>query len=207
MTVIATALKHLLAAGVTGDALVTAISELEAAAMEDAKYAPRPRSKGAERQARYRDKERHKASQSVTSDGSDVSSPPPNDIYSNPPPTAKAVSPTLAERVVEAWNAGPKAKGATGAVALDANRRKMLSVRVREHGEQAIFDAIRNVAASPFHCGTNDRNWKANLGWLLKSPENFLKALEMTPIIRPGGVGDLLTQAASYGRENRQAIQ
>lgn len=53
------AAKHLMAAGVTGDALVTALAEIEAASQPS-------RSKGAERQARYR--ERHKASQSVTSD-------------------------------------------------------------------------------------------------------------------------------------------
>ena len=55
---IAIAVKHLLSAGVTGDALVTAIAEMEAAI--------RPvdtRSKGAIRQARYRE---NKASQSVT---------------------------------------------------------------------------------------------------------------------------------------------
>lgn len=63
MTPIATALKHLIAAGVTGDALVTAIAEIEASS------AP-VRSKGAERTARWR--ERHKASQTVTCDSGAV---------------------------------------------------------------------------------------------------------------------------------------
>lgn len=59
MTVIAAALRELMAAGVTGDALVTAIERIETASLPS-------RTPGALRQQRYR--ERHKASQSVTSD-------------------------------------------------------------------------------------------------------------------------------------------
>ena len=55
---IAIAVKHLLAAGVTGDALVTAIAEMEAAMLP-----VDTRSKGAIRQARYRE---NKASLNVT---------------------------------------------------------------------------------------------------------------------------------------------
>jgi hypothetical protein len=62
---------------------------------------------------------------------------------------------------------------------MDAARRKALAARIKDHGEQAVFDAIANLAASKFHCGENDRGWRANLGWLLTSPGNFLKALEM----------------------------
>ena len=61
--VIAAALRELIAAGVTGDALVTAVERIEVATL------PR-RTAHAERQARYR--ERHKASQSVTSDDAHI---------------------------------------------------------------------------------------------------------------------------------------
>ncbi|MBI0474237.1 HNH endonuclease [Sphingomonas sp. MA1305] len=108
----------------------------------------------------------------------------PNDIYSNPlpNPTTGAEAPCpLAERVVEAWNEGPGKRGATTAKPLDAGRRKSLSLRLKEHTEAEVFEAIRNVGASDFHCGKNDRGWTANLGWLLKSPENFQKALELMP--------------------------
>lgn len=58
MGVISTALKHLMAAGVTGDALLAAVAEIE--------HSQKPiKSTSATRQARYRD--RNKASQSVTS--------------------------------------------------------------------------------------------------------------------------------------------
>lgn len=62
MITMAAVVRELVAAGVTGDALVTAIERIEAAS------APK-RSAGAERTARWR--ERHKASQSVTSVTSD----------------------------------------------------------------------------------------------------------------------------------------
>lgn len=60
---IAVALKHLMAAGLSGDALVHAIEEIEEAARPEPEDQPQ-RSKAAERQARYR--ERKKASQNVT---------------------------------------------------------------------------------------------------------------------------------------------
>ena len=78
MSVIATALKHMLAAGMDHDAVVAAVAEMEKAQPQ--------RSKGAERQARYEERKRQKASESVSPDASDVDplslSPPPQ----TPPP-------------------------------------------------------------------------------------------------------------------------
>lgn len=64
MSIIAVAVKHLIAAGVTNDALVTAIAEMEKALIPE-------KSAAAKRQARYR--ERNKPSQSVTSVTCDAS--------------------------------------------------------------------------------------------------------------------------------------
>ena len=74
MNSIAIALKHMLAAGMPHDAIVAAVAEMEA------EVTPQ-RSKGADRQARYR--ERNKASQNVTRDA--PLSLPPNEKISNPP--------------------------------------------------------------------------------------------------------------------------
>lgn len=174
MSIIAVAVKHLIAAGVTGDALVAAIAE-----MEDAR--PAQVDAVAERRRAYdRERKRNKPKNSGGIPVESAESVPPNDNISNPPPLdAKASCPPLADRVVEAWNEGPGSNGAPKARPLDANRRKLLSLRTREHSEAEVFEAIRNVGASEFHCGKNDRGWTANLGWLLKSPENFQKALEM----------------------------
>ncbi|WPZ05504.1 hypothetical protein [Pelagerythrobacter marinus] len=83
MSVIATAVRHLMAAGVTGEELCAAIAEMEA----DIRAEPKPRSAGAIRQQRYR--ERNKASQVTESDGCDASpslSPSPKENKSNPHP-------------------------------------------------------------------------------------------------------------------------
>lgn len=82
---------------------------------------------------------------------------------------------------MEAWNEGPGKAGAATARPLDNGRRAALAARVREHGEPAVFDAIAKLGRSGWHCGGNGGSWRANLGWLLKSPENFQKALEMDP--------------------------
>lgn len=97
MSLIATAVKHMIAAGMDADAIVAAVADMEA------EITP-TKSKGAERQARYR--ERNKTSQSVTSDDSDANpSPlcppldketpptPPKEI--NPPPISPQPFPRL----------------------------------------------------------------------------------------------------------------
>ena len=69
MSIIATAVRHLMAAGVTGEALLAAIAELE----EQVRAEPKPRSAGAIRQERYR---RNKASQVTECDAGDAQPPP-----------------------------------------------------------------------------------------------------------------------------------
>ena len=111
MTVIATALKHMLAAGMSAEAIVEAVAAMEAA-LPAAEPADRPRSKAAERQARYR--ERHKASQTVTRDVDNVTGDEkrngrplplsPKDINSNPhTPTRDNTPRVKAEAHVAAW--------------------------------------------------------------------------------------------------------
>ena len=98
MSVIASALKHMLAAGMPHEAIVAAVAEMEANA------AP-VRSAGAVRQQRYR--ERNKASQTVTGDvcdGSDAT-PSPKEIPPTPP---KEITPSP-----ETANAVPLRKRAT----------------------------------------------------------------------------------------------
>ncbi len=119
MSLIATAVKHLLAAGVTGDALVAAIADMEANAPAPTFVETGP-SKAALRQRRYA--ERQKASASVITDVSDA--PPPNDIYSNPPPLSPDASHPPRGRARQAA-AFPKPDWADGQVWSDflANRK------------------------------------------------------------------------------------
>lgn len=80
MSVIAAAVKYMLAAGMGADSIVAAVAEMEAA-IQVAACAPKPRSTGAIRQERYR---RNKASQPSHVTESDACDAPP------PPPQAKA---------------------------------------------------------------------------------------------------------------------
>src|SRR5262245_59761775 len=110
--VIATALKHLIAAGLAGEALVSAIAEIELA-----QGASRPVAGDAtadRRRARdraYQAEKRRRVSpiSSESADSADAS-PPPNEYLSNPPsprssdddrPPADA---PLPERLLAAWN-------------------------------------------------------------------------------------------------------
>lgn len=68
---IATTLKHLIAAGVTGDALVTAIAEVEAAAVVQPEQKP-ARSRAAERTAKWRAKKSEGGGGRAARDASDV---------------------------------------------------------------------------------------------------------------------------------------
>lgn len=148
------------------------------------------RSANAERQARYRENKKAKTDKALGIPATKAAPvtrnvtrnvTPPNDIYSNPPvtPSTKVdCPPDLAKRVVEHWNDTAKRTGLTAARALDNSRRQALRLRVKEHGEQAAFDAINRLGASEWHTGKNENGWKATIGWFLK-PTNFLKALEM----------------------------
>lgn len=68
MGIIATSLRHLLAAGITGEALISAISDIEDAQTTDNMPA-KSRSANAERQARFREKKRYSNVTGVTSNG------------------------------------------------------------------------------------------------------------------------------------------
>ena len=196
MSMMAVAIELLIEAGVTGDGLVEgAVARLDAAQDN--------RSAGAQRQARYRERLKARDEQSASPepapvtrddgdarDGCDASGgSSPNDIYSNPllplsseedvPPSPESGTASIAERAVAAWNVAAAGAGLANARRLDRSRRAKLASLAKAHGEQAVFDAIANLAASRFHCGENDRGWKATLGWMLDSQRNFLKALDL----------------------------
>lgn len=159
------------------------------------------RSSGATRQKRYRDNKRNErdVTRNVTHPLNDINSNPPFDGSSEP----SAVS-DFGDRVVEAWNAGIAGSPLPAARKLNPDRRKHLAARVREHGEEAVFTAIGNMHRSDFHSGRDGKWTEGNLGWLLKSPENFQKMLERTNAQPPGSpqskLAILSEQAQRYRR-------
>jgi hypothetical protein len=79
------------------------------------------------------------------------------------------------------WNETAAKAGAAPCPGLSARRMAALRARRGEHGEAALFEAVRNLAASRFHCGENQRGWRASLGWLLGNAEAFQRVLELIP--------------------------
>jgi len=179
----AAVLDALLASGASAEMIVAAVKA--AAQAEDAKRDAR-RVKDAARQRRVRDartaRPESRAARVTPRDAADA---PPNDINSTPPSPRSSdedLTP-LADKLVTAWNESAAAAGAVPCRELSVRRRTALRARLREHGEEALFEAVRNLAASEFHCGRNPRGWRATLGWLLARPEAFQGLIELTPAV------------------------
>ena len=174
-------LDALLASGASAEMIVAAVKAATAA--DDGRRTER-RAKDAARQRRVRASRSAKAESRVH----DVTPPvpadtPPNEISNPPLPRSSDEDLTpLADRLVEAWNEGPAAAGAIPSRGLNPRRRAAMTARLREHGETALFEAVRNLAASEFHCGKNARSWKATLGWLIAKPEAFQRMIELTSV-------------------------
>jgi hypothetical protein len=177
-------LDALLEAGASAEMIVAAVKA--ALSSEEAKRDAR-RAKDAARQRRVRGtRAAPEESRKARVTPRDAADAPPNEISNPPRPRSsdEDLAP-LADKLVEAWNASAAAAGAVSCRALNPRRRMALKARLREHGEQALFEAVRNLAASPFHCGKNPRGWRATLGWLIASPEAFQRMLEMVPDTAP----------------------
>lgn len=198
MTVIATALKHLMAAGMTGEALIAAIAEIEAAQGVKADAVAE------KRRAYDRERKRNKKANSTgippesTETAESAETAPPNDIYSNPPVNpigAKAPTSPFSETVRKAWNDGPGSNGATKANALTPSRRKHLSSRVKEVGEDGVLRAIAAIGRSKFHCG---EGFTADLGWFLGNSERVAKWLEKAGTASTADAKPRVTDHAAY---------
>lgn len=173
MSVIATAVKHLLAAGVTGDALVAAIADMEAS-MDT-------RSSAAKRQARYRDNLDKKASQTVTNRNSNAcengakEKSPQTPLKENKPLSPKGDTPPFDFRAE--WNEAAKASGLRLCQAMNPSRMAQLRQRLAEHGPDGIRRAIAAAAASDFCRGENQRGWRAGPSFVLQA-ESCLRLIE-----------------------------
>lgn len=114
MSVIATAVKHMLAAGLEADVIVAAVAEMEA-------ELPKQRTAGAVRQERYRRNKASQVTESVTSDACDAVSPetkrPPTPPKKTQPPSLPPSTPTGSHGSVTdldfetAWKAYPHRRG------------------------------------------------------------------------------------------------
>lgn len=188
MSIIATAVKHLIAAGVSGDDLVRAIADMEAnqtpASSEPVLSKRQMRNKRYYESIKASEK-RLKASETSNSDGgallsspegSSPTPPSPNPLQSIPPsPPKGGFSPT--DRAIEVFSGHASKAGLPVPRKVTADRRRKIEARIREHGEDAWAEACRRMAASAFCRGENDRGWRADLDFLCQ-PKSFNGLLE-----------------------------
>ena len=57
------------------------------------------------------------------------------------------------------------------------SRRAAVRARIAECGPDSVTAVFDAIASSPFLCGANDRNWRADFDWIFR-PRNYVKILE-----------------------------
>ncbi|MDW9568083.1 DNA replication protein [Sinorhizobium meliloti] len=190
MTVIATALKHMLAAGMDPAAIVAAVAEME---REMAPAADRAAEKRREWDRERKRKQRNSAlsgGSPVETGGNQVDAetlsapevsphtPLPNPSNPIPPsPPKGGSSPTAVDQAVTAFSEMARQSGLSVPRAVTASRRRSLLLRIEEHGLAAVLDAIDRIGRSRFCRGENDRGWRADLDFLCQ-PKSFVSILE-----------------------------
>lgn len=96
-------------------------------------------------------------------------------------PKQKEVSTNVGNAILKEWNRIAKAKGLSRVIAIDA-RLPVIQTRMRHDGfVQQWTKAMKVIEKSPFHCGQNDRGWKASLDWFLGTKHgvpNWIRLLE-----------------------------
>lgn len=85
----------------------------------------------------------------------------------------KTSTPTLHERIIDSWNS----LGLQGLRTIANQRKTLLGARLKEFGEESIFEAIEKIRDSDFLKGQNRRGWVITFDWLIK-PNNYVKVLE-----------------------------
>jgi hypothetical protein len=105
----------------------------------------------------------------------------------------KAQQPGSSKEIQEIWDFFIKSFEANPAqLKLSDKRKQKIKLRLKDAGKEMLFAAITNIANSPFHRGDNDRGWKADIDWILKSYEQVEKCAGMHV--------DEISQAASSGK-------
>lgn len=75
--------------------------------------------------------------------------------------------------ILNAWNA----LGLTPIRNIAGKRKALLSARLKEHGKDAVLEAIGNIKASSFLRGQSRTGWQITFDWFIK-PSSFQKVLE-----------------------------
>jgi hypothetical protein len=72
--------------------------------------------------------------------------------------------------------------GVNGNAKLSDLRKKKIRLRLKDAGKELILKAIKNLSESPFHMGDNDRGWKADIDFIVRSYEQVEKYANMDSV-------------------------
>jgi hypothetical protein len=86
-----------------------------------------------------------------------------------PPAKSKRPSPSEALEAFEAYNAMALRCGLAQAAKLTPDRQKRIIARLKDYGLDGWMTALTNIEHSAFLTGKNDRDWRANLDFLLQA--------------------------------------
>ena len=189
-------MEQMAAAGAPLEAILLAVKALEARDQVDAERKARAAEKKRNERER-KQQSREQQSRERRGTVAPVSPDPfPNDIYSNPisdkpsPDGDGKSRPSEADQVVWAWNAMAAGTALKPIRKLNANRRRSLYARLREHGLETVLDAIQRIRKSDFCAGRTDRWTGANFDFLI-SDSKFLKIIEGSYDNRAGTVPEV----------------
>ena len=87
--------------------------------------------------------------------------------------TTEKVEKEFIDTVIKKWND----IGLNTVRNIKGKRLDSLHARIKEYSKDDVLTVIENVKYSDFLKGNNNRNWTADIDWILK-PNNFIKVLE-----------------------------
>jgi len=115
---------------------------------------------------------------------------PEPEPYKLPP----IVSPAENQDAKDLWNQMAERAGLAKVQRLTETRRKALAARLKEcDGLEGWKDALAKVEASPFLTGENDRNWKADFDFVVRSAK-FTKIMEGSFDGKRAAIGNSIEQ-------------
>jgi hypothetical protein len=84
---------------------------------------------------------------------------------------------------------------------LTDGRKIKIGLRLDDAGEEMLLKAIENTSQSPFHRGDNNRNWQADLDFIVRSYENVEKLANMEIKDKVGDSGYVATDGKKFKNE------
>ena len=85
----------------------------------------------------------------------------------------------LMMEILKTWNQFAQEHDLPRILKLTKNRQKKLNARCNDEVFRKRWrEGLEIIAKSDFHLGDNDRGWRANFDWFIRSEDSFMRLLE-----------------------------